>query len=466
MNVVAMLIVAASLVPGASSAPGAQGGRQGERPIERHVERELPAVVTRAQVFHSLGGCTVRIAKASENSKPRARLELAASGGSEAGARAFLQQVDLEVLRDGGDGVIVRSLFPPKESKPGDVSFAATLTVWLPEQASLELENGYGDVLVDGRGADVKVVNKFGAVEVRRVRDVTPSEKPGPRPPRVTVENQFAAIVVADVAGDVVMIKGKSTPITVERAGGHVQAHTSGGLVRIDGAGSVDVVNSLKPVDVRNVRGDATIVAPHCAVTAKEIGGTLSIDSKIESVTVEGVSGGLSIQLKNGKLDARRIGGDARIEAHLSEIVLVDVLGAVDVRAPFSPVRVAGVRGKLHAENSTRTLEIDDARGDVEAIARGGMLKARWTRLPADAAAPPPLVSLESEAGGIEIELPAAASATLEVTSTSGQLDCDVEGMTFAQSGSARTGTAKLGDGKVRLHATCVGGAIRVRRAP
>ena len=79
-------------------------------------------------------------------------------------------------------------------------------------------------------------------------------------------------------------------------------------------------------------------------------------------------------------------------------------------------------------------------------------------------------IKLESEAGGIELELPHEADVELEATSTAGQVECAIPGMTFEQTGSARVGRLRLGaappEKTTTLHATSVGGAIRVRRAP
>jgi hypothetical protein len=421
---------------------------------ERRVEREVPAACARVLAFHGFGECTVRGLAAKE--KPRARLELVASGGGDGVERRYLELVDLSVTSEPAPGepgrlvTTIRSVFPAAEQKPESLSFAANLTLWVPEDAALEVESGFGKVIVNGRGADVKVVNKLAPVEVRGVRGF------------VRVENPFGEILVEDVTGDA-LLRGKSSAITAWRVGGLVDARTNGASVVVDGAGSVFVETRLKPVDLRNVAGDAQAIAPFCNVTAREIAGSLTIESSNGTVTADGVGRDLSIQHKNGKVDARRVKGSATVIGNLTDVSLSDVAGAAEVRTASAPVKVSGVGGRLVAENSARALEIVNARGDVEASARGGQLRLRWTRLPADGAAHE--VTLEGEAGGIELDVPDGASATLELTCTAGPIDCELPGMSFAQAGAARTGRLVLGEGDVKLHATCVGGAIRVRRA-
>jgi len=420
-------------------------------PAERTLECDLPALAARVTAFHGFGECRVVVAAAPEG--PRARLVLVASGAAEPALRRFLELVQLDATVDPGSGgaaITVRSTFPAKEQQPEQISFAAELTLWLPERTALELHTSFGLARVEGRGADVKVVNRLAPIEVRDVKG------------SVDVENQFDRILVADVTG-AVLARNKSGAITIERAGGRVEARTNGAEVRVVGAGSAEVHNHLKSVDLRNVAGDVRIVAPFCAVTAREVGGPLEIESNNAAVVVDGVDRDLTIRHRTGRIDARNVRGDATILGSVSDVTLIDVRGAAEVRSPAAPVRVNGVGGRLVAENSARTLDITDARGDVEASARGGLLKLRWSRLPADGAAH--LVALESETGGIEIALPDGASVALDLTSMSGRIDCELPGMRFAQNGPARTGTLTLGDGKVKLHATCLGGAIRVGRA-
>jgi DUF4097 and DUF4098 domain-containing protein YvlB len=379
--------------------------------VERRISLDLPEPRDRVVAIHSFGDLIVQPTAAGE--KPRARLDLVASGGAEASARRYLEQVALEF--DEGTTTI-RSLFPPTEQKSPDVSIAATLTLWLPTDASVELRNAYGRVVVEGRVGDVRIANRMGAVEARRIGG------------SVDVEQQFAPVTAVDVGGDLV-VRGKMVDVDARGIAGRVDVRTNGAGVRVDGAGSAYVETSLKPLVVQRVKGDATLHASFSDVVAKEIGGSLVVEGSNGTFVVEGVGRDLTL------------------------------------RTRFAPVRVNGVGGKAIVENSTRALELVNARGDVEASAHGGLLRVRWSRLPAAADGAAPRVTLESEAGGVEIEVPDGASASLDLTTTSGPIDCSIPGMTTTQSGATRSGALQLGEGKATIHATCVGGAIRVRRA-
>jgi hypothetical protein len=200
-------------------------------------------------------------------------------------------------------------------------------------------------------------------------------------------------------------------------------------------------------------------------VTAVTIGGALSVTSNKEPLTVSDVGGDLTIEHKAGTIVARRIRGKATISGNLSDTTLEDVGGAVDVRCPYSPVRIART-GDVKAQNSSRTLEIVDPRGGVDATGSGGLVKLHASLLPADDAAHE--LTLVANGGALELELPQTGSYALDATSSIGQIECTLPGFQATLQGSARVGTLERGDAKdrkVRLHATCVGGAIRIAAA-
>jgi len=416
---------------------------------KRHLERELPADVARVVASHSLGD--QRVVVAAEGEKPMVLLDLAASGSTPASHARYLDLVRLEV--ESKDGVAtVRSLFPDKDRKPADLSFAATMTLRLPPAYAVELENSWGKIVVDGRDADVRARNRFAPVEIGRVKG------------EVHVGNEFSQVVVHDCERGV-EVTAKSCDVTIERALGLAHVRTSSRPVRVAQCGAADVETTMAPVSVTNVERDVRIVAPFCAVTAATIGGALSVTSNKEPLTVSDIGGDLTIEHKAGTIVARRIRGKATISGNLSDTTLEDVGGAVDVRCPYSPVRIART-GDAKVQNSSRTLEIVDPRGAVDATGNGGLVKLHASLLPADDAAHE--LTLVAIGGQLELELPPTGSYALDATSSAGQIECTLPGMQTTLQGSARVGTLERGDAKdrkVRLHATCVGGAIRVAAA-
>jgi hypothetical protein len=416
---------------------------------KRHLERELPADVARVVASHSLGD--QRVVVAAEGEKPMVLLDLAASGSTPASHARYLDLVRLEV--ESKDGVAtVRSLFPDKDQKPADLSFAATMTLRLPPAYAVELENSWGKIVVDGRDADVRARNRFAPVEIGRVKG------------EVHVGNEFSQVVVHDCERGV-EVTAKSCDVTIERALGLAHVRTSSRPVRVAQCGAADVETTMAPVSVTNVERDVRIVAPFCAVTAATIGGALSVTSNKEPLTVSDIGGDLTIEHKAGTIVARRIRGKATISGNLSDTTLEDVGGAVDVRCPYSPVRIVRT-GDAKVQNSSRTLEIVDPRGAVDATGNGGLVKLHASLLPADDAAHE--LTLVAIGGQLELELPPTGSYALDATSSVGQIECTLPGMQTTLQGSARVGTLERGDAKdrkVRLHATCVGGAIRVAAA-
>jgi len=415
---------------------------------KRHLEVALPADVARVFAYHSLGDLKVVV---SDGPKALAELDCAASGSTPAAQQRYVDLVRLS-LEPANGAATVRSLFPDKDQKPADLSFAATMTLRLPAACAVELENSWGKIVVDGRDADVRARNRFAPVEIGRVKG------------DVRVANEFSQVVVHDCERGV-EVTAKSCDVTIERAPGLALVRTSSRPVRVAQCGAADVETTMAPVSVTNIERDARIVAPFCAVTAVTIGGALSVTSNKEPLTVSDVGGDLTIEHKAGTIVARRIRGKATISGNLSDTTLEDVGGAVDVRCPYSPVRIART-GDAKVQNSSRTLEIVDPRGGVDATGSGGLVKLHASLLPADDAAHE--LTLVANGGALELELPQTGSYALDATSSIGQIECTLPGFQATLQGSARVGTLERGDAKdrkVRLHATCVGGAIRIAAA-
>ena len=417
----------------------------GRKDAVRTLEQPLPPAATTYRIHHAFVQCTVHVATPGQ--PPRARLELAASGGVDAAQeRHWLEQCGLEL--DAATATL-RTTFPPTEGKPESLSFAGNLALWLPAGADVELESRFGAVTVDGPVGRVTVRSTFSAVAVSGARG------------DVDVRGENGAISVRDLKGGARLVT-RSASITAERVGGHVDARTRGGFVRIHDAGSAHAENLITPVDLLQVKGDATVIAPFSEITARDVGGDLTIDGGNAALVIERVGGSLGVQHRNGKVDVRGVTGGAKVEGNLSTISVADVGGDVEVRNPSGAVKIARVDGKVVAENSAFALDLIDLRGDVDARASGGLLRARFGKLPGDGRAHE--LRLEAAGGQLELELPAEASAELELVSTSGQLEVGWEGMKFTQGGGARIGAQRLGYGKAKLKATCVGGPLKARR--
>jgi hypothetical protein len=431
MSLVAALLVASAM---ARHAPGE---------TKRHLERELAADVAKVAAFHSFGDCVVRTAAAGE--KPRALLDVVASGAGATAEQKFLDLVQLALADEGGVRT-VRSLFPPPDQKPASLSFAATLTLVLPDACALVLDTSYGKALVDGRGGDVKVTNKFGAVEVSRVRG------------NVEVGDSFNTVTVRDVSGDLTVL-AKHCPVVAETIGGLAKIRTNACAVAVRGAGAADVETTNVSVELRAIAHDARIVAPFCSVSATGVGGNLAITSGNFPVHVADVDGNLSVDQSGGSLTVDRVKGKATVTGSRCDTTLRDV-GSADLHCPWSALHLTRV-GSFVAENTSRTLAIVDPLGDVSATSTGGLIDFSATKLPAGDAARE--ITLVANGGGkIELALPADGSYVLDATSTVGTLECTLPGMDVTQQGTARVGTLRRGDGRTKLHATCVGGAIRV----
>ena len=94
-------------------------------------------------------------------------LEIEASGLDAGQESRFLDAMDLRVESTAAGEILVESIFGDMDQKPAQLSFAARLRVWLPQEVSVDVENRFGAVEVAERGGG----SKQGAVR-ERVEDV------------------------------------------------------------------------------------------------------------------------------------------------------------------------------------------------------------------------------------------------------------------------------------------------------
>lgn len=418
---------------------------------ERTIARDLAGLdLTRVQIVHELGG--VRILRAGENAPARARLETTAAGQAGAGEDAFLDAVGLEILVEADGSSTLRSRFPPPKTKPPGLSFAAELTVFLPPGSSVRIENRYGPVLVAEREGDVSIRNRLGSIDVQDVAGA------------VTIEGAFGAIHVRDTKGPVT-VEAKTSAVRLERVTGAIRVKTNFREVQIAHArGDAVLENRGAPTILDDLDGNAELLVPYGDVAAHHLTGNLTVQGSHQPVLAEDIGGDLVVRHHLGSVTGRRIGGRVRIGADLTPIELRDVQGRVEVTSPSSPILLAGVRGGAWIEGSFAPIVLEDVGGDVTAIGRDGLLRARWTKLPLREGSSP-AISLQTRASPLEIEIPEGASVAIQARALDGSIEGDLAGLERHEAGDVESATLRWKDGAARIEATCEKGAVLLRAA-
>lgn len=213
----------------------------------------------------------------------------------------------------------------------------------------------------------------------------------------------------------------------------------------------VRVVTTSGDVTTRGLSGRQSLgtTSGDCAVTgatgAVEIR-TVSGDARLRGsrrATVRTTSGDIEAA-PGGPLEAHSSSGDVEVEDAPDSLVVGTVSGDVSVH---------GAARRLEVETSSGTIEARDARGDVRARSTSGGIELALV-------APLRSADVSSSSGDVSIALAPGADARLDLSTSSGDIDCDVP-VTLLEHGR-RNLIAKFGRGGATVKAQTVSGDLHV----
>jgi hypothetical protein len=384
-----------------------------------------------------------------------------------------------------------------RESVSGQ-SFSFTdppAVVPLPSGARIKVTNSFGDLKLVG-GAGLR------ATLTKRIRAL--SEEEGRR-----TADQVRLVIDQDAEGGCVLSTNRdeidrdiNTDIEIELPPRTpIEITTSfGNLIASQLDGPVSVIAQHGSVDIGGIALELTIRASHCDISARQIGGNLSV-SGARRVRINGVEGAVDLAARDGNVDVRNIAGPVTIEASRSAVVAdslsqqarlktnhasVTVARAMDVAidAPHSDVRADNIKGSLlintshgdvrlrdvgsfavSAERSSvaadgvkGTADIVTSHGDVTIKNFHERVQVKTSRKDVkliSGADPQADIDVENERGEIRISLPSSSLFDLEATSRSGRVRHS--GFGLPRQGSRESAviqTAGTGAPKIRLRTT------------
>ncbi|HEV2104827.1 MAG TPA: DUF4097 family beta strand repeat-containing protein [Candidatus Eisenbacteria bacterium] len=206
------------------------------------------------------------------------------------------------------------------------------------------------------------------------------------------------------------------------------------------------------PVQVRTVSGD---------VDSQGIAAAQDLHTTSGDLRLYDAGGPAGVATVSGDLEAGRV-GRARVHTTSGDVVVNGARGALEVRtvsgdvtldAAADSVQVHTVSGDVTVGAAPRGLVAGSTSGRVTALAVSGGVRAASTSGTVRVELRPPLggVTLESTSGDVRLELPAAADASLDLSSLSGSLASDVP-LRIRERGRHRlVGDAGRGGPPVRL---------------
>jgi hypothetical protein len=168
-----------------------------------------------------------------------------------------------------------------------------------------------------------------------------------------------------------------------------------------------------------------------------EVAGTVEGKTSGGNVDASALEGRVDLQTSGGNVKAERVKGDVKLETSGGEVSASKIVGNVDAGTSGGNVNINDVEGSVRAETSG---------GDVTVSVRGGNKG----------------VYAESSGGDIEIAVAKSSGATIDATTSGGDVVCDMPVTVEGRISEGRIkGTVNGGGPKIYAHTS--GGNVRIR---
>ena len=191
--------------------------------------------------------------------------------------------------------------------------------------------------------------------------------------------------------------------------------------------------------------------------------GDIVVESPAGPVTIETASGDIHVN-RGRTLEARSVSGDVRIQDMVGPLSIDTASGDVKVAGAGDSIRIETVSGDVVVERAPRGAWVSTASGEIELRHVSGRLFAESVSadIRATLAAPVRETRIESSSGDVNLGLPSNAACTIEMRTTSGELQVDVPSQT--KTVSRRQVTAVVRGGTIPVRIETVSGSIVVSR--
>lgn len=324
------------------------------------------------------------------------------------------------------------------------------LTIGLPADLPITIENGYGDVYVSDRLAGCSVTNTFGEVTMERI-DGT-----------VEIDNRNRPVEVREIKGNV-QVKNQRGSVRLTQVSGRVVAQTDYDFVSADSIqGSLDVGNHFGSVRLTEVSGPVDVDAIGSQVTASHLHQGLTVKSSHKEVKIEDVDGEVKVETSYARISLQRIRGPIDLKAVHAEVNAKEIEQGLDLQGRGSQVTVSRSRGALEIETSLRPVRISSFSGPITVQNEyEGVTIETETQLSGP-------IKVSNRNGSITLIVPASADFNLLAQAVGGSIVSDFRPKPKAEAEEAAAGTtfveSQIGSGGPSVELQTTYSRIRIEK--
>ena len=188
--------------------------------------------------------------------------------------------------------------------------------------------------------------------------------------------------------------------------------------------------------------------------TVRGVRGPVKVQAASGSIRAEQIDRDTQLTTATGSVSASDVGDDVQISSASGSVKVSNTKGDVRVNAIAGVIQIAKPGGRVDADTASGSVDIQGASNDVKAHAVSGRITVQG-----DPAANS-YWDLKTASGGIQLNVPAAASFHLSAQALSGEIRTDIPIMIEEQGKHALR--ARMGNGAARVEVQTVSGDIRV----
>ena len=250
-----------------------------------------------------------------------------------------------------------------------------------------------------------------------------------------------------------------STQVRVRDDGTFGWGHGSEGTrVRIRSSGSgLEAHADLRILVPRGKRVEVYLAVGDMSATG--VDGTLRLDGSSTKVTTSRTSGDLVVDVGSGSVTADGHTGDFSIDTGSGSVKASNVSGgdlSIDTGSGGVEVSNADVGRLLIDTGSGQVGGTGLATNDIEVDTGSGSVTMAFTRIPRN-------INVDTGSGSVELTVPEGLNATVDLETSSGQIDVDFPVQTRRWERGELHGTIGSGGGRIRIDTGS--GGITIRKA-
>ncbi len=354
-SIAAFLLVPSSALP---------AGSRAQDEVSRNFDKTLTLGAGQSvRIEHKFGEVRVH-GESGREVKISAVIRAQASSHEE--AESFAQKIQIEVQQT-GEGVSIRTIYPPEENKWFHISkhssWSVNYDIAVPTDTRLNIRNSFGSVSVARVHGAVDVENGYGSLTAQETGPVRLNNSFGSidltgAAGNAVINNKNSSVQVSDVKGTL-DVQDRFGSVTVHDIQGAAMITGGNGTITLDGAASATVTTSFGNVDTRNIRGDLSVHDNNGNVDVSAIGGSLDVSDSFGNVTFSDVKGRVNCTTNNGRVKANSLTGPS-----------------VTIRDSFGNLELENINGTLEAETSNGKIAVRDVRGAVTLKSSFGAIEA------------------------------------------------------------------------------------------